>query len=108
MCVALTMIGEDEDINEESNTNEDTSDEKDEPQKKFSYQAAWVIIKPGRSGHIVKINCRGKSQTYLSRETGANNSNTASKSILKFLKILSICSKKNILKPVTSPILVKR
>ena len=90
MCVALTMIGEDEDITEESNTNEDTSDDKDEPQKKFSYQAAWVIIKPSRSGHIVKINCRGKSQTYLSRETGANNSNTASKSVFK-KNILRFC-----------------
>ena len=67
------MIGEDENINEESKTIEDTSDEKDDPQKKFSYQVAWVVIKPSRSGHIVKINCRGKSQTYLSRERGTNN-----------------------------------
>ena len=89
MCVALTMIGEDEDITEESNTNEDTSDDKDEPQKKFSYHAAWVVIKPSRAGHIVKINCRGKSQTYLSRETGATNSNAASKSVFK--NILRFC-----------------
>ena len=73
MCVALTMIGEDEDINEESKTKEDTNDKMDEPQNKFSYQVAWVVVKPSRSGHIIKINCRGKSQTYFSRETGANN-----------------------------------
>ena len=73
MCVALTMIGEDEEINEKSYTNEGTSDDKDVSQKKFSYQVAWVFIKPSRSGHIVKINCREKSQTYLSRETGAKH-----------------------------------
>ena len=70
MCVALTMIGENGDINEEMNTNDDTSDEKDEPYNKFSYKVARVIIKPSRTGHIIKINCGRKSQIYLSRERG--------------------------------------
>ena len=82
MCIALTLIGEDEDFNEKSKTNDDTSDEKNKPQNKFSYQVAWIVVKPSRSGHIVKINCRGKSQTYLSRETGSNNENAASKKCL--------------------------
>ena len=70
MCVALTIIGKDEDFPDEFETDDDISNGKDEMQMKFSYQVAWVIIKPSRSGHIVKINCGGKSQKYLSRERG--------------------------------------
>ena len=86
MCVALTLIGEDEDINEDSKTFKETSDEMNEPQKKFSYQVAWVVIKPSRSGHIIKINCRGKSQSYLSRETGAKTINTLLQKV-SFMKL---------------------
>ena len=64
------MIGENGDINEKIYTNADTIDEKDEPHNKFSYKVARVIIKPSRTGHIVKINCGRKSQIYLSRERG--------------------------------------
>ena len=71
MCVVLTMIGKDEDFPDEFETDDELlSNGKDEMQMKFSYQVAWVIIKPSRSGHIVKINCGGKSQKYLSRERG--------------------------------------
>ena len=68
------MIGENEDINEEIYTKYDASDEKDEPHNKFSYKVARVIIKPSRTGHIVKINCGRKSQMYLSRERGTSKS----------------------------------
>ena len=71
MCVVFTMIGKDEDFPDEFKTDDELiSNGKDEMQMKFSYQVAWVIIKPSRSGHIVKINCGGKSQKYLSRERG--------------------------------------
>ena len=74
MCVALTMIGKDEDFPDELESDDDISNGEDKIQMKFSYQVAWVIIKPSRSGHIVKINCGGKSQKYLSRERGIQHS----------------------------------
>ena len=64
------MIGKYEDFPDELETDADISNRKEEMKMKFSYQVAWVIIKPSRSGHIVKINCGGKSQKYLSRERG--------------------------------------
>ena len=70
MCVALTMIEKEEDFHDELEADADLSHGKNKMQMKFSYQVAWVMIKPSRSGHIVKINCGGKSQKYLSRKGG--------------------------------------
>ena len=74
MCVALTMIGEEEDFHDELEADADSSHGKNEMQMKFSYQVAWVMVKPSRSGHIVKINCGGKSKKYLSRNGGIQHS----------------------------------
>ena len=75
MCVALTMIGEEEDFHDQLEADADFSHGKNEIQMRFSYQQfAWVMIKPSRVGHIVKINCGGKSQRYLSRKGGIQHS----------------------------------
>ena len=74
MCVALTMIGEEEDFHDELEADADLSHGKNEMQMKFSYQVAWVMVKPSRYGHIVKINCGGKSKKYLSRNGGIQHS----------------------------------
>ena len=69
------MIGEEEDFHDELEADADfLSHGKNEMQMRFSYQVAWVMIKPSRVGHIVKINCGGKSQRYLSRKRGIQHS----------------------------------
>ena len=62
-CVALMLLSE-------TGPREPEPDVPDPPELAFSHQAAWVVARPSRSGHIVTLSCSGRSHTWLSRDDG--------------------------------------
>ena len=40
---------------------------------KFSLQVAWVNIKPSSAGHIVRVKCKNRQQTWLESDKGKNS-----------------------------------
>ena len=66
-CIAMTLLDSEEDINIPFPLKSELPSE-----KKFSIQNSWVAVKKSRSGHIVKLSCRGNSVTWLQKDKDGN------------------------------------
>ena len=66
-CVAMLALGQDEDINTDPEPETEPTDE-----HKFSLQVAWVNVKPSSAGHIIRVKCKNRQQTWLDSDKGNN------------------------------------